>query len=47
MGSSGELNFVMHWLNNKELHYTVEAEHLMQLMAQQAPGGGGGGAGLG
>ncbi len=35
MGGTANLNFVVHWLNNKELHYTVEAEHLIDQLTQR------------
>ncbi|ELU10253.1 hypothetical protein CAPTEDRAFT_201231 [Capitella teleta] len=33
--ASGGLNFVVHWLNNKELHFTLESESLLQELARQ------------
>ena len=38
MGSSDgthELNFVVHWLNNKELHFTQEAERIIMELTKQ------------
>ncbi|XP_074651608.1 dmX-like protein 2 [Tubulanus polymorphus] len=34
-GSHTDSNFVVHWLNNKELQFTLEAEKLVQEMAKQ------------
>lgn len=28
-------NFVLHWLNNKEMHFTLQAEHLLQELARK------------
>lgn len=25
-----EPNFILHWLNNKEMHFTMQAEHILQ-----------------
>ena len=30
------VQFVVHWLNNKELHFTHEAEHLMEEISRAA-----------
>ena len=30
-----ELNFVVHWLNNKELHFTREAERIIMELTKQ------------
>ena len=32
---SHELNFVVHWLNNKELHFTQEAERIIMDLTKQ------------
>ena len=32
---SHELNFVVHWLNNKELHFTQEAERIIMELTKQ------------
>lgn len=31
-----KVNFVVHWLNNKELHFTLESESILQEMARQS-----------
>ena len=39
MGSSStSAHFVVHWLNNKELHFTHEAEHLLEEISQATAG---------
>jgi hypothetical protein len=35
LGGRG-LSFVVHWLNNKELHFTLESECILQEMARQS-----------
>ncbi len=32
----GDPNFVVHWLNNKELHFTHESETLLEEMTQRS-----------
>ena len=26
-----EANFILHWLNNKEMHFTMQAENILQV----------------
>ena len=33
------LNFVVHWLNNKELHFTLESEKILEEMTQRGGSG--------
>lgn len=34
--STNEKGFVVHWLNNKEMHFTLQAEHILQELSKKA-----------
>uniref|UniRef100_A0A0P5RMU8 DmX protein 2 n=1 Tax=Daphnia magna TaxID=35525 RepID=A0A0P5RMU8_9CRUS len=37
-GSANDKGFVVHWLNNKEMHFTLQAEYILQELSKKAVG---------
>ncbi|XP_046448229.1 dmX-like protein 2 isoform X2 [Daphnia pulex] len=37
-GTASDKGFVVHWLNNKEMHFTLQAEYILQELSKKAVG---------